>query len=220
MRITGDGSHTLYVPELNEHFHSMYGAIEESRHVFIKEGFLWLKERHDGKIKVMEAGFGMGLNALLVYIHAQGQDMEVEYHGYDLFPLDIKVSYLINYAERMGHPELREIFLGMHSSTWGEGHQLSDNFRFHKHKADWRDVPLGSNYSLVFYDAFAPRVQPGMWGYEVMEKIAIATAPGGVFVTYTSKGDVRRNLSRAGFDVERIPGPPGKRHMLRGVRIS
>ncbi|MCW3070672.1 MAG: SAM-dependent methyltransferase [Bacteroidetes bacterium] len=213
---TSDGSHSLYVPELNEHYHSIHGAIQESRHVFIEAG-LKQAAKNNSAISVFEVGFGTGLNALLTYLESERLGLKINYTSVEAFPLEEAIFNALNYPQETG--EGKQAFELLHSSSWEVKNSISENFSLLKLKTSLLDVILENDqYDLVYFDAFGPLVQPEMWTDEIFSKLYHAMKKGGVLVTYCSKGEVQRAMKRAGFSVEKIPGPPGKREMVRATK--
>lgn len=209
LQITADGSHTLFVPSMGEHYHSVNGAMQESMYVFIDAG---LRRVEKEEIRILEIGFGTGLNAFLTLRERQGK---IVYYSAELYPLDAACTDALNYGE-MAWPERKELFAALHRAPWDRPVEITDGFVLHKIAGDSRSVPLPTAIDLIYFDAFAPDKQPEMWTPEVYGKLYASAAPGGVLVTYCAKGEVRRGLQAAGFRMERLPGPPGKRHMLFG----
>jgi tRNA U34 5-methylaminomethyl-2-thiouridine-forming methyltransferase MnmC len=192
----------------------MHGAISESEHVFIKEGFARLSKP---KIKVLECGFGSGLNALLTLREAIARNIETDYHGIELNPISEEIWSALNYNQ-VGLVELKPFFQAMHEAPWEKPCQIHPLFRLSKHKANLLSTRLGLEFDLVYFDAFGPVTQPELWTKEIFEKIYNSMASGGVLTTYSCKGDVRRAMTAIGFNVEKPEGPPGKRSMLVGVK--
>lgn len=211
---TEDGSDTLYLPQLDEHYHSVHGAIQESQHVFIRHGLNLFSERKC--VKIFEIGFGTGLNALLSLDFAVAHRMNVDYYAIEKYPLDESVYGRLNYANAIGGYGFE--YTLMHEAEWGGRTSIADAFNLTKIKADLTNSNIGNGYDLVYQDAFAPDKQPEMWTADVFEKLYEAMSKCGVLVTYSAKGQVRRNMQAAGFTVERLPGPPGKREMLRACK--
>ncbi|CAN5370796.1 tRNA (5-methylaminomethyl-2-thiouridine)(34)-methyltransferase MnmD [soil metagenome] len=210
--LTEDGSSTIYNSELNQHYHSIHGAIQESQHVFMKMGFEEII-KSKSEISILEIGFGTGLNAFLVLL----ESLKVVYTSLEAFPLEEKEFTLLNYAEQLNVPEKQSDFLKLHSSPWEIPISINENFTINKKKVKLEDFIFDNNsFDLIFFDAFSPEVQPELWTEEIFRKIFSATKPKGILVTYCAKGQVRRNMIAAGFSVERLEGPPGKREMLRG----
>jgi tRNA U34 5-methylaminomethyl-2-thiouridine-forming methyltransferase MnmC len=211
--LSEDGSHTLFVPELCEHYHSVHGAMQESRHVFINAG---LKACKQEQLNVLEIGFGTGLNALLTFYEAEMSGLEINYMAYEPFPLGSEIWQELNHWQFIDHAKARKTFDLMHASEWGRGVALSEKYMLQKIALNIEQAILPENYfNLVYFDAFAPAIQPELWTLQIFSKIYQGVAADGILVTYSAMGEVRRNLKQAGFIVERLPGPPGKREMLR-----
>jgi tRNA U34 5-methylaminomethyl-2-thiouridine-forming methyltransferase MnmC len=213
--ITSDGSHSLYVPEIDECYHSAHGAIQESRHIFIEAG---LKNSVQNEIQILEIGFGTGLNALLAYQFAMQTGRKIHYITLEKFPVSIEQAALLNYPELIDK-NLSEVFETMHKVTWNERHEISPFFVLEKIHVDFTEYQHAGQYDVIFFDAFSPEKQPEMWSQEQFDKIAVHCNPGAILTTYCAKGVVRRALQTAGFKVDRLPGPPGKREILRGLKI-
>jgi tRNA U34 5-methylaminomethyl-2-thiouridine-forming methyltransferase MnmC len=213
---TGDGSHTLYHPQLDETYHSRKGALTESLHVFIKEGMNYqqaLPELH-----ILEIGFGTGLNAILALQHAEEYKRRVCYTSLELYPLHDEIATKLNYNQFL-EEWLHPWFAKMHTTRWQEVHTLTPYFTLHKIDTGLEQYhPKPGQYNLVFFDAFAPQKQPDLWTIPHFEKLFQALQPGGILVSYCSSGEFRRNLKAAGFEVSKIPGPPGKREMVRATK--
>jgi len=211
---TADGSHTIYVPEMDDHYHSVYGAIQESGHVFIKNGF---DVCNADPLNIFEAGFGTGLNALLTAIRNMNGNKKVFYTAYEKYPVDETIVNSLNYPGFFGS-EGKETFSLIHSCRWGQMNRISRNFSLKKVKGDLVTDIIQGRYGLIYFDAFGPDKQPEMWTADIFRKIGEATEKDGIFVTYSSKGEVKRNLRACGFRVTILPGPPGKRHIIRAVK--
>ncbi len=218
IRQTKDGSNTLYVPELNEHYHSVHGALQESQHVFIKHGLEHaLQQKKD--IKILEVGFGTGLNAILSFPFALAQKAFIQYDTLEKFPLKADVVAQLHYERFILNPELHDYFLRMHNAPWNEPVDIIPYFTLQKiHETLEEFCPPDSYYDIVYFDAFAPEKQPELWADEMFAKLYKAVRPGGILVTYCAKGSFKRSLKAAGFQVEALPGPPGKREMTRGLK--
>lgn len=211
---TADGSHTLFIPEMDEHYHSVNGAVQESRHVFIEAGL-----HHQAKkdITVFEIGFGTGLNAFLTLLAAEENGRKVDYHSVELYPLEPELVQSLNYGDVIC-PEKKELFQALHAAPWNEAAGITNLFTLHKIQGDNNSCALPEGIDLVYFDAFAPDKQPEMWNQEIFDRLYAHMAEGGILTTYCAKGAVRRMMKEAGYSVERIPGPPGKREMLRAIR--
>jgi tRNA U34 5-methylaminomethyl-2-thiouridine-forming methyltransferase MnmC len=208
--LSDDGSHTIHIPELKEHYHSHKGAIQESSHVFIEMGLN--QSKMSGQLKVLEVGFGTGLNALLTRLNRGNK--AVHYIGLEPFPLDVKFIEALNYGECIGG-NAAEKFTEMHHAAWDKLIQLENGFSLEKLETRLENFKSETLFDLVYYDAFAPHAQPELWTLAIWTKLFRLMKSGGNLVTYCAKGQVRRDMQQAGFDVERLQGPPGKREMLR-----
>jgi tRNA U34 5-methylaminomethyl-2-thiouridine-forming methyltransferase MnmC len=212
---TADGSHTIFVPELNEHYHSVHGAVQESTHIFINNGFDFCKA---DPLFILEIGFGTGLNALLTAIRSISGERNVHYTSIEKYPLDNKITCSLNHFKFAGEKG-DEIFHLIHSSPWNQSVRICKNFFLEKTENDFTKIQINGKYDLIYFDAFGPDKQPEMWTKELFSGIAAVTNKEGVLVTYSAKGEVKRNLKACGFEVILLPGPPGKRQMIRAVKI-
>ncbi len=221
---TEDGSNSIYLPEIDETYHSSHGAIQESQHIFINLG---LFETTKSKIKILEVGFGTGLNAYLTAIQSSNH---IEYTTFELFPLKFETIKTLNYDLRL--KASKELFLNLHQASWGNTCSINSKFELLKMQADFSKYNLNNLtnlnpdgvgdeelFDLVYFDAFSPEKQPELWTLEIFSKIYNQCSDGAILTTYCAKGQVRRNLQNAGFKVERLPGPPGKREVLRARKI-
>ncbi|QBA64690.1 tRNA (5-methylaminomethyl-2-thiouridine)(34)-methyltransferase MnmD [Muriicola soli] len=212
---TADGSRTISIADWNEQYHSKHGAIQEAYHVFIKHG---LTACSRNEISILEAGFGTGLNALITLHEAEKRNLNISYTGVEAFPLKLEEVLDLDYVKSLGVPQLEEIFKLMHTCKWEEKVTLNPSFQLRKRKIDFREIRDQEHYNLIYFDAFGARVQPELWTQAVFQGMFNALKPGGILVTYSAKGSVRRAMEAVGFVVERLPGPPGKREMLRAVK--
>lgn len=219
---TGDGSHTLFHAGLNEHFHSRHGALSESRFVYLEEALRawWARHEEARKVEVFEMGFGTGLNALLAWEEARKRDAVVHYHTVELYPLNIPEAAQLNYGALL--PEAAQAqhdLQALHRAPWEEACAMDAHFRLSKYATRLESFPLPeAAYAVVFFDAFAPDKQPHLWTEAVFGRLFRAMRPGAVLTTYSAKGAVRRRMQSVGFEMEKRPGPPGKREMLRAWR--
>ena len=215
---TEDGSNSIYVPELNENYHSTHGAIQESTHVFIENG---LKEILKSKsvINIFEMGFGTGLNAFLTLIYSLDNEVNIKYSAVEAFPLESEILTSLNYSELIQDGTFYDYFKNMHSTKWDQWSILSDRFQLKKYLSYLENFQPENKFDLVYFDAFAPNVQPELWTTEVFVNIFNSMNPGSILVTYCCKGDVKRSLKSAGFSIEKLPGPPGKREILRARKV-
>lgn len=211
LQVTADGSHTLFVPSLDEHYHSVNGAIQESRHVFIEAGW---KQVCKELVQLLEIGFGTGLNAFLTLLEAEASGKKVTYYTVERYPLEEELTGLLNYPDVLA-PGRDSWFRALHLAPWDTPVPVTPCFTLHKIAGDSNACPLPSGLDLIYFDAFAPDKQPGIWNPEIFARLYRHTAAGGILTTYCAKGAVRRMMQAAGYVVERIPGPAGKREMLR-----
>ena len=214
LELTGDGSHTLYLQGLDEYYHSWHGAIQESRHVFIDQG---LKQVKGEQVRLLEVGFGTGLNAWLTCMEAESMGLKVDYHTIELYPLSGEIIHKLNYTRQLGN-QGAAIFEDIYRAGWDQQSVINPFFSIHKILADFLNFHPKGTYRLIYFDAFAPDKQPAMWQEEQLIKMYNALEPGGIMVTYCAKGKIKRLLRGIGFCVESLPGPPGKREMIRAIR--
>jgi len=215
---TGDGSHSLYIRELNETYHSTHGALSESKHVFLSSGVqYWLNKENSKSIRILEIGFGTGLNALMMLDFARAQpDLDIEFCTLEPFPLPEELYTKLNFTDLMENVHASDL-VKMHSAPMGE-QVILGNFEFIKHDDQVQEAQLKNNFTVVFFDAFAPNKQPEMWDIAVIRKMYEVLIPGGVFVTYCAQGQFKRDLKSVGFEVQTLEGPPGKKEMVRGLK--
>lgn len=210
---TEDGSKTIHLPGINESYHSIHGAVQEAKHVFIRSG---LDEMKKQDIHILEIGFGTGLNSILTFIERIKNGKRIEYTGLEAFPISQEEMNDLGYFTLEDFSIHKDIYLKLHSVDWDKTSEISPNFSLLKLHQTLKDfAPNSESYDLIYFDAFGPRVQSEMWTIEVFQKMYDSLKEEGVLVTYSAKGDVRRNMLSVGFEVEKIPGPPGKREMLR-----
>jgi len=215
--VTQDGSHSLFSAQIGEAYHSRHGAIQESQHVFIKMGLQEIVKTNR-EVKILEIGLGTGLNALLSMLQASAEKCKVSYTAVEAYPISIDQVRSLNYLQMLDAADLAPEFLQMHLSPWQEFVQLTDDFEIYKCSSQIENCTFDRAYDCIYFDAFAPQAQPELWTTTIFEKMFQFCKPGGILVTYCAKGDVRRNMISAGFEVEKVPGPPGKREMLRARR--
>lgn len=215
--ITSDGSVTVAIPELNVTYHSKHGAIQESRHVFIEAGLRPLLHRQE-TLYIFEMGFGTGLNALLTLIEAEDHQQKIHYRSVEAYPLEAAMVARLNYCEQLQLPALKPLFGQLHTTPWDQPIPLTSWFTIQKDHTLLFNLSTSQPFNLIYYDAFAPGAQPELWTVEAFTHLFNLLTAGGILVTYCSKGDVRRAMVAAGFIVEKIPGPPGKREMVRAIK--
>ena len=243
---TGDGSASIFVPHLNEHYHSIHGAVQESAHVFIGMGLKPFLEGAkqkivgEGPIEILGIGFGTGLNALMTFAEVapmigggagnagnvgnagnaitRASQNRIRYTAIEKYPVELEIRSQLAYPEALLRPDLNADFEKMHAEDWEEWQELHPRFHLRKMEGEIEAFEPGDTFHLVYFDAFAPEKQPELWTEAIFEKMYRLMKPGGSLVTYCAKGAVRRAMIAAGFEVEKLPGPPGKREMLRANR--
>lgn len=213
--VTADGSSTIHIPEWNEQYHSKHGAIQEAYHVFIKSGLQLFSNR---ELSILEIGFGTGLNSFITFLEAEKLKLKTDYVGVEAYPVVIEEVEKLNYVSELNAENTIEIFQKMHQQNWDEKAILSPEFSLTKRKQFFNEINDENIFDLIYFDAFGARVQPELWTEEIFEAMFKSLKKGGVLVTYSAKGSVRRALQTVGFKVERLPGPPGKREMLRAKK--
>ena len=271
LQLTKDHSHTLYVPALDETYHSRNGAIEEAMYVYIGRGLLdFVALKTDSSyiidhslesaenesavrsqqsvveniaggfgftqppsidsfiipnptsnfhhpISILEIGFGTGLNAWLTALECVKNNIQCHYHSLETFPLSVDITDQLNYAQHATDSE-KELFNQLHAVEWNKTAAISPCFNLTKHHTSLQNFTPSLFFDIIYFDAFAPEKQPELWSEELFQKLYNCLNPNGIIVTYSSKGEVKRTWKKIGFEVERLPGPPFKRHMLRGKK--
>jgi tRNA U34 5-methylaminomethyl-2-thiouridine-forming methyltransferase MnmC len=211
--VTKDGSHSLLNTEMNETYHSVHGAWRESEYVFIQKGLQFFLENSPKKeVSILEVGFGTGLNALLTLRFAQEKQQRIHYTTLEAYPLEKDVWSKLNYGETLGNNSL---YVTLHQTPWNEAVMLEETFTLHKKHQKLEETTFSRSFDIVYFDAFAPSKQPEMWTIENLDRVVRTLNPGGVFVTYCAKGQLKRDLKSLSLDVETLPGPPGKKEMVR-----
>lgn len=218
--ITSDGSHSLRNTEIDETYHSSHGAIQESQHIFMEFG--WRQRQHSilesDTLQILEIGFGTGLNALLCQVEAEKQKQKTIFTTIELYPLMYEQYSKLNFPQQLKISN--DAFYQLHQADWEQKVKISPYFSIYKKRADFATYIPEDNYDLIIFDAFSPEKQPELWSEERFKVIYAHCLPGAVLTTYCAKGMVRRAMQAAGFRVERLPGPPGKRQILRATKIT
>ena len=214
--LTNDGSSSIYLPDWDETYHSKHGAIQEAYHVFIKNGLDLFKEKSN--INIMEIGLGTGLNCFITFLECNYRNLLVNYTGIEAFPLQAKEILQLNYIQQLNAEKYSKEFDKIHSLNWEENNIIDSNFNLLKRKQFFKDINDLDRFNLIYFDAFGARVQPELWTEEIFKKMYDSLKDKGILVTYSAKGSARRAMQNVGFKVERLPGPPGKREMLRGMK--
>lgn len=241
---TADGSTTIHIPEWNEQYHSKHGAIQEAYHVFIKHGLQHVLSTYEGKheattvskntsapndlnmakkpqcLSILEIGFGTGLNAFITLLEAEKFKTPINYYGVEGYPVLIDEIHQLNYSEVLHNSNKASVFNQLHQVSWEEHHKVTPYFSLTKQNRFFADIKEKEHYNLIYFDAFGARVQPELWTEDIFKSMFNALLPHGVLVTYAAKGIVRRAMETVGFKVERLPGPPGKREMLRACKLE
>ena len=209
---TQDGSTTIHLEEWNESYHSKHGAIQEAKHVFIKNGLSLFKNK---TISILEIGFGTGLNAFISFLESQTFGQNIDYVGVEAYPVVAEEILSMNYVDELNAQSQLEVFEKMHKSNWNEKVVLSDFFSLTKRQQFFQNIEDVAQFDLIYFDAFGYRVQPELWSTEIFRKMYNALKDNGVLVTYAARGVVKRSMIEVGFRVEKLEGPPGKREMFR-----
>lgn len=215
--LTDDGSSTYYSAQFDAHYHSTHGALQESQHVFIEHGLRFYHSAHNTEhgLKILEFGFGTGLNALLTAQVADELNQPVIYHTLEAYPITTDIATDLNYGALLN---AQALYTDLHSCSWGKPHPITPRFSILKHETLFEEHDYDSGYQIIYYDAFAPTAQSHLWDEMMMKKCYDALDTEGILVTFCAKGSFKRSLKAVGFEVERLPGPPGKREMTRATK--
>ena len=218
--ITGDGSSTIHLPEWNEQYHSKHGAIQEAYHVFIKHGLQYFRAQNPNKkpISILEIGFGTGLNAFITFLEAKKHHIDLDFVSVEAYPVAMDEINQLNYPGILQENKSAEVFENLHNTDWESPQKISSFFTLTKQKKFFSNIEDKNKYHVIYFDAFGARVQPELWTETIFKIMYNALKEHGVLVTYSAKGSVRRAMQAVGFTVERLPGPPGKREMLRATK--
>ena len=213
---TADGSTTIFLPDWDEHYHSKHGALQEAYYVFIKKGLDELRvQTSKDPIHIMEIGFGTGLNAFITMMEAEKGGFRIQYTGIEAYPVSAEEVKALNYTNSFKEERAAEYFQLLHDAPWEECREITSNFSLHKKQQFFEEIEAEEAFDLIYFDAFGARVQPDLWTEDIFRRMFRALKAEGILVTYSAKGSVRRAMLAVGFLVERLPGPPGKREMLR-----
>ena len=207
----------MYSPQFGASYHSKYGAIKESRHVFIEAG-LFPSALNRKELDILEIGLGTGLNAFLTLLEAEKRGIRIRYEALEAFPLPLGQVVHLNYPAILEAEDFSGHFLAIHQSSWDEETELTPTFIFRKHQKRFEDADYPPKFDLIYFDPFAPDIQPELWEIPLLSSMYDALRPDGILVTYCAKGIVKRRLKSLGFEVEALKGPPGKREMTRCVK--
>lgn len=214
--VTSDGSTSIHLPEWDESYHSKHGAIQEAQHVFIKNGLSLFKGQ---SVSILEIGFGTGLNAFITFLESKKTNQSIEYAGVEGFPVAAEEVLQMNYVKQLNADEWESEFKRMHETEWEKPVTIDPNFRLTKRKQLFAEIADVNQFDLIYFDAFGYRVQPELWSVEIFIKMFTALKSSGILVTYACRGPIKRAMIEAGFQIEKLAGPPGKREMLRGRKL-
>jgi tRNA U34 5-methylaminomethyl-2-thiouridine-forming methyltransferase MnmC len=215
IQITADGSTSIFIPELNEGYHSKHGAIQEAYHVFIKNG---LEQCKNKEISILEIGFGTGLNAFITYLETEKNNQKINYIGIEAYPVLNEHILQMNYVEQLNELHNQTIFTQMHTANWEQPIALSSNFKLTKRNQFFQDITDQNTYNLIYFDAFGFTAQPELWTEAIFKIMYNALQKDGILVTYACRTSIKKAMITAGFTIEKLPGAPGKREMLRATK--
>ena len=213
--ITEDGSTTIHLPDWNENYHSKHGAVQEAKHVFIKNGLSLFENKN---VSILEIGFGTGLNAFITFLDAKIRNQKIDYVGVEAYPVALDEVLKMNYISALNAENESAIYNKMHESNWEEKIVLDYNFSLTKRKQFFNEIDDENKYDLIYFDAFGYRVQPELWSTEIFQKMYHSLKENSYLVTYAARGVVKRSMIEVGFKVEKLEGPPGKREMFRAYK--
>ena len=218
INMTLDGSFTIAIPELNVTYHSKHGALQESLHIYINSGLNYaLSINSIDSICVFEMGFGTGLNALLTLLEAENTKKKIYYYTVEQYPLNIEEVNGLNFDALLNTDNLTS---QLHLADWEKEVKINEYFTLYKSRESLLSVVLTKKFDVIYFDAFAPTIQPDLWTEDVFTKMYNHLNNNGVLVTYSSKADVRRAMKSAGLVVEKLRGPKGKAEIVRAMRID
>ena len=211
--VTSDGSTSIHLPDWEESYHSKHGAIQEAKHVFIKNGLSFFKGQ---SVSILEIGFGTGLNAFITFLESQLLNQMVDYVGVEGFPISSQEVLQMNYVNQLNATDFKAVFELFHLCKWEKNVTISNHFRLTKRNQLFNEIDDINQFDLIYFDAFGYRVQPELWSLEIFTKMYTSLKSGGILVTYACRSPIKRAMIQAGFEIEKLDGPPGKREMLRG----
>jgi len=215
--ITEDGSHSIHSGKFDVGYHSKHGAIKEAHHVFI-DAALRFKAVVQKDIRILEIGFGTGLNAFVTLLESVKRNLQISYTAIEAYPVSMDQVNTLNYAEQL-NPLFQDAFLQMHQCEWEMPVVIQDQFTLDKRLMKFEDIDDQEQFDIIYFDAFAPNAQPELWSEEIMQCMYKALKKDGILTTYCAKGIVKRTMKKVGFTVEALPGPPYKREMTRASKI-
>lgn len=221
--LTSDGSSTIYLPEWNEHYHSKHGAIQEANYVYLDKGLhFYISEQlqnENNEVNVLEMGFGTGLNAYLTLLYAEKHKIIINYTAIEAFPVLATSIQKLNYTALLHQTENSSLFQQLHDCEWESFQAITPYFNLKKQHKTFHQLTVSNVFNVVYFDAFGPRVQPELWTATLFNKMYNALKIKGVLTTYCAQGNARRAMMQEGFTVTKLVGPPGKRHMLRALKL-
>ncbi|HLV15028.1 MAG TPA: tRNA (5-methylaminomethyl-2-thiouridine)(34)-methyltransferase MnmD [Xanthomarina sp.] len=218
---TADGSKTIQLVGIDEQYHSIHGALQESQYVFIKQGLQYLiqnRSNNHGPISILEIGFGSGLNTMTTLVEAKKTQCLINYVGVEAFPISQDEVLALNYNSLFQDNEINLLYEKIHLVTWEKPVEITSYFTLEKQQKHFHKIEDKDKYNLIYFDAFGARVQPELWTESIFQIMFNSLKEEGILVTYSAKGSVRRAMQAVGFLVEKLPGPPGKREMLRASK--
>ena len=215
--VTNDGSNSVFSEKFNQQYHSLHGALQESLHVFIHAG-LKFKQQTLNEISILEIGFGTGLNALLTLIEISKSNTKINFTTIEKYPLATDIIEHLNYHNVISENNCAAFFNQLHACNWNAFNDITNSFSLIKMQIDIEEIIFKNEFDIIYFDAFAPNTQPELWTIAIFEKMYNALKSNGILVTYCAKGEVKRNLKAAGFEIEALPGPIGKREMTRATK--
>ena len=213
--LTKDGSSSIFLPEMNETYHSRFGAIQEAKHVFIKNGLSLL---NDKSVSILEIGFGTGLNAFITFLEAQKTNQQINYVGVEAYPVELDIVSKLNYVSELNAIEHQNVFNLLHQSNWEVENTIESSFNLTKRQQKFEAITDLNKYNLIYFDAFGFDVQPELWNETIFKIMYNSLLPKGILVTYACRTIIKKAMIEAGFKVEKLPGAPGKREMLRAIK--
>jgi tRNA U34 5-methylaminomethyl-2-thiouridine-forming methyltransferase MnmC len=214
--VTNDGSVTIHIEDWDESYHSKHGAIQEAYHVFIKNGLDMINANE--KVSILEIGFGTGLNAFITFLEQKKRNLDIEYVGVEAYPILLEEVTELNYVSKLEAEDFQSIFKLMHEVNWEKEAIIGSNFKLTKRNQFFQDITDKEKFNLIYFDAFGFRVQPELWNETIFKKMYEALLPNGILVTYACRSSIKKAMLSAGFQVEKLPGAPGKREMLRAFK--
>jgi tRNA U34 5-methylaminomethyl-2-thiouridine-forming methyltransferase MnmC len=218
--ITEDGSHSIFSEQFGVAYHSTHGAIQETQRIFIEAALNYFTQKNNvHKVKILDIGFGTGLNVFMTFLEAQKQGFDIDLTTVEAYPLSISTAEQLNYAQLLNVPQFDPVLKQLHTFSWTEKHVMGDAFSLQKLLLDVKKIDFQDKFDIIYYDAFSPESQPELWEPEMLQRMYDALRNGGILTTYCAKGSFKRALKSVGFQVENIAGPRGKREITRAFKL-